>query len=409
MRSMFSSRLAVSFALIFVSVGYGQASPDSIYRYLGSHIDDVEAVAASPNNTFFASGSWDRTISVFSNDSNFSMFQSLWGHNAAVSALAFSRDGKNLISGGKDYKVIVWKLNEETKQFDVAKQISMVHTAGINCVLYGPGMRNVYSAGDDGRIMIYDLVKESSKIIENKIPIRSIALSTNRRFIYCADESTTVKQYDGLGNMVKEFKGHSDYVNSVAYSIDNKYLVTGSNDKTAIIWDVNTGKVKRTLKGHQWKVNSVAISADSKYVATASNDGTVKFWNMESGELLKTFQSGGESVRSVAFSADQKLIIGGIHLDPLDDREYGPILWQTGVERKVVVPTIRKLPVKAPTNNAVGAGNNRATPGGGVGNQTTTTSKPVSTSNSQAKTGNSNKKVVNKTDEVEVFIEEEPD
>jgi len=408
MRSMISSRLAVSIALIFVSAGYTQASPDSIYRYLGSHIDDVEAVAASPNNTFFASGSWDRTISVFSNDSNFSMFQSLWGHNAAVSALAFSRDGKNLISGGKDYKVIVWKLNEETKQFDVAKQISMVHTAGINCVLYGPGMRNVYSAGDDGRIMIYDLVKESSKIIENKIPIRSIALSTNRRFIYCADESTTVKQYDGLGNMVKEFKGHTDYVNSVAYSIDNKYLVTGSNDKTAIIWDVNTGKVKRVLKGHQWKVNSVDISADSKYVTTASNDGTVKFWNMESGELIKTFHSGGESVRSVAFSADQKLIIGGIHLDPMDDREYGPILWQTGVERKVLVPTIRKLPTKPPSGSVEGTTNTQATPKG-VANRTTTISRPVSTGNSQTKTTNSNKKVVNKTDEVEVFIEEEPD
>ena len=67
----------------------------------------MEVVAASPNNTYFASGGWDNKICIYKNDSTFELAQQLDGHNAAVSALAFSRDGKSLISGGKDYKVII--------------------------------------------------------------------------------------------------------------------------------------------------------------------------------------------------------------------------------------------------------------------------------------------------------------
>ena len=372
----------------------------------------MEVVAASPNNTYFASGGWDNKICIYKNDSTFELAQQLDGHNAAVSALAFSRDGKSLISGGKDYKVIIWKQNAETGLFENVKEITMIHTAGINCVLFGPGMRNVYSAGDDGRIMIYDLTKNTSKIIENKIPVRSIALSTNRRFIFCADESTVVKQYDGLGNLVKQFEGHTDYVNAVKYSMDNKYLVSGGNDKTAIVWEVMSGKVKYTLAGHEWKITAIDISLDSKYVITGSIDGTVKLWSLETGELMKTCSANGEKVRTVALSADEQCIIGGMHFQLDPNPVYGPVIWKTGVSR--VTP---KAPGGQATNRKQLTPEQRkqlGLPDAPAGTQKTapntkTTANPLPPAKTTTKPNKSDKKVINKTDEVEVTIEEEAD
>lgn len=397
---MFSIRWFLSTLLLFTVVS-SSASPDSLYRKLGSHTDDVESVAASPNNSLYASGSWDKTISIFKNDSNKTLIQSLWGHNAVVSSLSFSRDGKSLVSGGKDYKVIVWKMNDETGEFDKTHEISMVHTAGINSVVFGPGMKTVYSAGDDGRIMIYDLAKSTSKIIEHKIPVKGIALSPNRRFIYVADESPSVKQYDGLGNLVKEFEGHTDNVNAVSYSLDNKYLVTGSSDKTAIVWDLLTGKIKTTLVGHDWKITSLDISPDSKYVITGSSDGSVKLWHIESGELISSFITGEKAVRSVAFSSDQTIVIIGAHTND-SPFEFGAFLWPSGIKRTLptpLKPVVKTQPLpngavpKTATNGAAGTANSQATK-----------AKPAATTGN---TPNSNSKVVDKTEEVEIYIEEE--
>jgi hypothetical protein len=78
--------------------------------------------------------------------------------------------------------------------------------------------------------------------------------------------------------VVRTFEGHSSYVLSVAATADNKYIVTGSGDDTAKLWDRETGKVVRTFEGHSWYVRSVAATADNKHIVTGSDDNTAKLW-----------------------------------------------------------------------------------------------------------------------------------
>ncbi|HEY9872611.1 MAG TPA: hypothetical protein V6D12_04215, partial [Candidatus Obscuribacterales bacterium] len=70
--------------------------------------------------------------------------------------------------------------------------------------------------------------------------------------------------------------GHSDDVNSVAFSPDGKSLASASNDNTIKIWNVATGKLNYTLTKHSDDVNSVAFSPDGKSLASGSNDNTIK-------------------------------------------------------------------------------------------------------------------------------------
>jgi WD40 repeat protein len=78
-----------------------------------------------------------------------------------------------------------------------------------------------------------------------------------------------------------DFKGHSEQVNSVAFSPDGKYLASGSRDKTIKLWDVETQREVKTLQGHSWSVTSVAFSPDGKHIASGSWDSTVKVWSVE--------------------------------------------------------------------------------------------------------------------------------
>ena len=75
---------------------------------------------------------------------------------------------------------------------------------------------------------------------------------------------------------------------SAAFSPDGKRIVTASADKTALLWDVASGRRLRAIKGHTDSVNTAVFSPDGKLVVTASDDGTARLWDVASGRSLQT-------------------------------------------------------------------------------------------------------------------------
>ena len=72
-------------------------------------------------------------------------------------------------------------------------------------------------------------------------------------------------------------------------------MVSGSNDYTVRVWDLQTGKLLRELKGHTRDVNSVALQGDT--VVSGSDDSTVRVWDLQTGTLLRELKGHTEWVR----------------------------------------------------------------------------------------------------------------
>lgn len=167
--------------------------------------------------------------------------------------------------------------------------------------------------------------------------VYGVAFSPEGRFVLIGGANGVAQLRDAQsGQVVRTFTGHGAAINSVAFSPDGKTILTGSKDTTARLWDVQTGHILRIFgtqispvyrPGHTSSVNSVAFSPDGRFVVTSSRDRTARLWNVQTGDLVRTFRNNG-AVWSVTFSPDGKYILAGVrdNIALLWDIESGAIV-----------------------------------------------------------------------------------
>lgn len=87
-----------------------------------------------------------------------------------------------------------------------------------------------------------------------------------------------------IGKQTAVLSGHTHEVNSLTFLSDGLSIVSGSNDHTIKLWDIQTGGVIRTFHGHTKQVQSVSISVDCTRIALGSQDETIRLWDIQTGE-----------------------------------------------------------------------------------------------------------------------------
>ncbi|MBO0794283.1 MAG: hypothetical protein J2P36_25500, partial [Ktedonobacteraceae bacterium] len=107
------------------------------------------------------------------------------------------------------------------------------------------------------------------------------------------------------GTTLQIYRGHQDVVNTVAWSPDGSYIVSGGDDKVARVWDAATGKDRFLYSQHAGVVSSVACSPDSLYVISGSYDGTTQVWSAKDGKRSNLQSYAAQKITSVAWSPNR--------------------------------------------------------------------------------------------------------
>jgi WD40 repeat protein len=139
-------------------------------------------------------------------------------HLAAVSALAFAPDGKDLAAASDDGTVILWRVADgtEVRRFEG-------HRGRVSALAFAPDGKTLVSGSEDGPLFVWDVAG---------------------------------------GKRLHVLEGHDEWVLGLAFSPDGKTLASCAYDRTVRLWDAATGKALRVLKGHTESVSAVAFSPD---------------------------------------------------------------------------------------------------------------------------------------------------
>jgi WD40 repeat protein len=113
-------------------------------------------------------------------------------------------------------------------------------------------------------------------------------------------------RYSDLARL-RDLKGHSHVVRSIAFSPDGQQLLSGSYDRSLRIWDVESGKFLKNFAGHTDLVLAAAWAPMGDRVASSSYD-EIRIWDVATAACLTTIKSSGGAVRSLAFAPDGKTL-----------------------------------------------------------------------------------------------------
>jgi WD40 repeat protein len=271
---------------------------------LAHHRGRVNALCITSDSHFFVSVSDDCTICIWSLETGV-LLRTLTGHRDWILCAAISPDDRWLITGSYDQSVRLWDFESGTEL-----RILGSHSDPVSSVAFNSTGSLAVSHAREGTLKIWDLrIEEMPDVERHSGFVKGVALTSDNLCI-SASSDTTVKIWDTkAGNVIRTITANQDKISSLAISLRYRRAVTGSDDATVRVLDIDSGEQIWCLDalGH---VRNVALSADGRWIASSSKD--IRIWDIETGELVAVLSDEGFG-RGVAFMPDRNRIVVGMN------------------------------------------------------------------------------------------------
>jgi WD40 repeat protein/uncharacterized caspase-like protein len=255
-------------------------------------------------------------INALSGTTSFSIKDS-----SGLRALAYNKEGKKILYGGYNNKLIT----AEALSGKILSSVSTKASGPVKDIVFSTDGK--YMACAMGwRIYIYDNAsgKQLRDIVTLNDHVWSLSLSNDGAYMATAGGNiygvNSVRLWDiKQGKLLKTHKGHKDWILSVAIGSNNKYIASGSADRTTAYYEmpgVNSMNLYRSVSGNlqisDAPINCVAIHPNGKFIASVSDDGKIIYMRpgMSTYHLLESQNKG---LASVCFTPDGKQLIVGTH------------------------------------------------------------------------------------------------
>lgn len=163
--------------------------------------------------------------------------------------------------------------------------------------------------------------------------VNSVTFTPDGKFALSGGTDHTLRLWDiSSGRCLHTFTGHTEEVNTIIAVPDGAYAVSSSSDKTLKLWQLKNGRCLRTFKGHEGEVVTVAITPDGGFIVSGGDDNTVRLWNLTNGECLRILKGHKNQVNTVALTPDGRYALSGGGKWKYDDRkdhehDYALRLW----------------------------------------------------------------------------------
>jgi WD40 repeat protein len=259
--------------------------------------EGVSYMDLSEDGQYIVTGSYDSKVRLFRVRDG-KLLHELKGHKGTVWTVAFSADGKRIASSGDDAVIRIWN----TDSGDLVRTLNG-HKRIVWSVKFSPDGTQLASGSFDWTFKLWNL--QDGKIIwdnhDHSETVVDLAFSHNGKLLATTSDDKTIRIWNLKEKTMARRMEVAEHVQAVAFSPDDKRLMTGGRDKpmraeflqnifgdshfnpgvSARLWEIDNGKLLQTFQNHANDVMDLAYSHDGNWVATASADHTVEVWRLK--------------------------------------------------------------------------------------------------------------------------------
>ncbi|KAJ0528081.1 putative transcription factor WD40-like family [Helianthus annuus] len=283
-----------------------------IKRKLAQRSERVKSVDLHPTEPWILTSLYSGTVCIWDYQTQV-MVKSFEVTELPVRSAKFIARKQWVVAGADDMFIRVYNYNTMDKV-----KVYEAHTDYIRCVAVHPTLPYVLSSSDDMLIKLWDWEKNwfCTQIFEGHSHyVMQVTFNPKDTNTFAsASLDRTIKIWN-LGSPDPNFTldAHLKGVNCVDYFTggDKPYLITGSDDHTAKVWDYQTKSCVQTLEGHTHNVSAVCFHPELPIIITGSEDGTVRIWHSTTYRLENTLNYGLERVWAIGCMKGSRRIVMG--------------------------------------------------------------------------------------------------
>ena len=283
------------------------AVPASRFTPLDGHLAAVRSVSFSPDGRFCLSGAHDNTVKAWDVAAG-KIVKTFRGHDSWVRGCRFSPDGEKIVSVGYDHKVKLWSVSAYGEERVLRGYVLQGHADAILAANFSPDEKQIVTASRDNSARTWDVAsgRELQQFQEGHMFLVSRAQFTrDGRQLFTSAVDNTVRQWDiATGTQLRRFDdtGRSAVL---AVSPGGNLLVTGSNRRAVLLWNLTTESPPTDLVGHSGEITAAAFSPDGTQIVTGDDDAKCIVWDVATGKRVSRFSRHTRTITGLAFLPGQ--------------------------------------------------------------------------------------------------------